>query len=51
MVLEARGENALAADCYRKVIEFLDQNPGYSVPAFGDSFIARVAKLDPQAAT
>ena len=51
MVHEARGQNAEAADCYRKVIEFLDQNPDYSEPAFKDSFVARIAKLTPPAAT
>jgi len=51
IVHEARGENALAADCYRKVVEFLDQNPDYSEPDFRDAFADRVAKLDPPAAT
>jgi tetratricopeptide (TPR) repeat protein len=51
MVHEARGENALAADCYRKVVEFLDQNPDYSEPAFRDAFAERIVKLDPPPAT
>jgi uncharacterized protein YecA (UPF0149 family) len=46
-VHEARGQNAEAADCYRKVVEFLDQNPDYSEPAFKDAFVARIIKLDP----
>ena len=50
MVHEKRGENRQAADCYRKVIAFLDQNPDYSDPGFKDEFAARVAKLDPPAA-
>jgi len=50
MVHEKRGENRQAADCYRKVIAFLDQNPDYSDPGFKDEFAARVAKLDPLAA-
>ena len=50
-VHEARGENAQAADCYRKVIAFLEQNPDYSEPAFRDSFVERIAKLTPPAAT
>ena len=50
MVHEKRGENRQAADCYRRVIAFLDQNPDYSDPGFKDAFAARVAKLDPPAA-
>ena len=50
MVHEKRGENRSAADCYRKVIAFLEQNPAYSDPEYKDMFIARVAKLDPPAA-
>ena len=45
MVHEKRGENREAADCYRKVIAFLDQNPDYSDPGFKDAFATRVAKL------
>ena len=51
MVHEKRGENREAADCYRKVIAFLDQNPDYSDPGFKDAFATRVAKLDPPAAS
>lgn len=51
MVHEARGEHAQAADCYRKVVEFLDQNPDYSEPGFRASFVARIAKLAPPPAT
>ena len=47
MVHEARGENSQAADCYRKVIEFLQQNPGYSDAGFEETFVERIAKLDP----
>jgi len=47
MVHEKRGENRQAADCYRKVVAFLDQNPDYSEPAFKEAFLARIAKLDP----
>ncbi len=50
MVHEMRGENCQAADCYRNVIAFLDQNPDYSAPGFKDEFSARVAKLDPPVA-
>ena len=49
-VHEKRGENRLAADCYRKVIAFLEQNPGYADPAFMGTFVERIAKLDPPAA-
>ncbi|MFM9938228.1 MAG: SEC-C metal-binding domain-containing protein [Hyphomicrobiaceae bacterium] len=49
MVHEKRGENREAADCYRRVIAFLEQNPDYSNPEFKDVFIARIAKLDPPA--
>ena len=52
IVHEARGENAEATDCYRKVIEFLDQNPDYSEPGgLRASFVERIAKLSPPAAT
>ena len=51
MVHEARGENAQAVDCYRRVIAFLDENPDYSEPAFRASFVERIAKLSPPAAT
>lgn len=51
MVHEARGENAQAVDCYRRVIAFLDENPDYSGPTFKDSFVKRIAKLAPPAAT
>jgi tetratricopeptide (TPR) repeat protein len=51
MVYEARGENARAADCYRRVVAFLDENPDYSEPAFKDKFVERIAKLVPPVAT
>ena len=49
-VHEARGENRLAADCYRRVIAFLEQNLDYAEPDFKDMFVERIAKLDPPAA-
>ena len=49
MVHEKRGENRQAADCYRKVVAFLDENLDYSEPAFKDALVARIAKLDPPA--
>jgi hypothetical protein len=51
MVYEARGDNAQAVDCYRRVVAFLDENPDYSEPAFKDSFVERIAKLAPPAAS
>jgi len=51
MVHEARGENRQAADCYRKVVDFLQQNPDYADPAFMEVFATRVAKLDPPTAS
>ncbi len=50
MVHEKRGENREAADSYRRVIAFLDENPDYSDPGFKDEFAARIAKLDPPVA-
>lgn len=50
MVYEKRGETREAADCYRRVIAFLDENPDYSDPGFKDEFAARIAKLDPPVA-
>ena len=51
MVHEARGESEKAVDCYRRVVAFLDANPDYSEPAFKDSFVERIARLAPPAAT
>lgn len=50
MVHEARGENGQAADCYRKVIEFIREHPDDYDPDFKDVFIALVDRLDPPAA-
>ena len=50
MVHEARGETAQAVDCYRKIIDFLEQNPDYSEPAFKDAIVERITRLDPAAA-
>jgi tetratricopeptide (TPR) repeat protein len=49
MIYEKRGENRQAADCYRKVVAFLDDNPDYSEPAFKETFVALITKLDPPA--
>jgi tetratricopeptide (TPR) repeat protein len=51
MVYEARGENAQAVDCYRRVVAFLDENPDYSESALKDAFVKRIARLAPPAAT
>jgi tetratricopeptide (TPR) repeat protein len=50
MVYEARGHNREAADCYRKVIEFVRDHPDQYDPEFADTFHRLVAKLDPSAA-
>ena len=47
MVHEARGENRQAADCYRKLVEFLQKNPDYAEAGFREMFEERIAKLDP----
>jgi tetratricopeptide (TPR) repeat protein len=47
-VYEARGQNKDAADCYRKVIEFIHAHPDdYDDPDFEAVFHRLVAKLDP----
>jgi tetratricopeptide (TPR) repeat protein len=51
MVYEARGENQKAADCYRKLIEFIRQHPDDYDPGFEDAFVTIVDRLDPPAAT
>jgi tetratricopeptide (TPR) repeat protein len=50
MVYEARGQNRQAADCYRKVIEFVRDHPDQYDPEFANTFHRLVAKLDPQPA-
>jgi len=50
-VYEARGQNKEAADCYRKVIEFIHAHPDdYDDPDFEAVFHRLVAKLDPSQA-
>jgi tetratricopeptide (TPR) repeat protein len=49
MVYEARGENRKAADCYRKVIEFIRQHPDDYDPEFANVFVTLVDRLDPPA--
>ena len=50
MVYEARGQNREAADCYRKVIEFVRDHPDQYDPEFANTFHRLVAKLGPQPA-
>ena len=47
MVAEARGDNKLAADYYRKVIDFVRARPDQYEPGFEDTFHRLVKKLDP----
>jgi len=50
MVYEARGDNKQAADCYRKVIDFIREHPDqYDDPALEAAFHRLVDKLDPPA--
>jgi tetratricopeptide (TPR) repeat protein len=51
MVYEARGEPKQAADCYRKVIEFVLAHPEQYDPEFSTTFERLVLKLDPPNAT
>jgi hypothetical protein len=47
MVYEARGERKQAADCYRKVIEFVRAHPEQYDPEFNTTFERLIAELDP----
>jgi tetratricopeptide (TPR) repeat protein len=47
MVYEARGEPRQAADCYRKVIEFVLAHSEQYAPEFSTVFERLVLKLDP----
>jgi tetratricopeptide (TPR) repeat protein len=51
MVHEARGNSQQAADCYRKVIDFIRQHPHDYDAAIAEQFVRLVDKLDPPAAT
>jgi tetratricopeptide (TPR) repeat protein len=51
MVYEARGDRRQAADCYRKVIEFVRAHPQQYDPAFNTTFERLVAELDPPPTT
>jgi tetratricopeptide (TPR) repeat protein len=49
MVYEARGDNRQAADCYRKIIEFIRTHPDDYEPGFEAIFHKIVNRLDPPA--
>ncbi len=51
MVYEARGDRKAAADCYRKVIEFVKAHPKQYEPTFTVTFEQMIDELDPPAAT
>jgi tetratricopeptide (TPR) repeat protein len=50
MVHEARGQFRQAADCYRKVVEFMRADPDSYDAAFANSFLELIAKLEDSAA-
>ncbi len=50
MVYQARGQNREAADCYRKVVEFMRAHPADFDPQLQTHFLQRIAKLNPPAA-
>lgn len=47
MVYEARGEQKLAADCYRKAVEVIRSQPDLYDPEFETVFHKLIEKLDP----
>ena len=49
MVHEKRGENAQAADCYRKLVAFVRENPDDFDATIIDDYTARIDRLDPRA--
>ena len=51
MVHEKRGETRQAANCYRQLIAFVRQHPDDFDAEIADDYTARVAKLDPPAAS
>lgn len=51
MVYEARGQRRAAADCYRKVIEFVHAHPEQYEPEFTMTFEQLIIELDPPSAT
>ena len=52
MVHEARGNGREAADCYRRVLDFLREHPDYTNDdGLETLYIGLIAKLDPPPAT
>lgn len=51
MVYEARGDRKAAADCYRKVIEFVQAHPDQYEPTFTVLFEQMIDELDPSSST
>lgn len=50
MVYQARGQNREAAECYRKVVEFMRAHAADFDPELQTHFLERIARLDPSAA-
>jgi tetratricopeptide (TPR) repeat protein len=51
MVYEARGQHREAANCYRRVVDFMRAHPGDFAPELEADVLERIAELDPPAAT
>jgi tetratricopeptide (TPR) repeat protein len=51
LVHEARGDSRQAADCYRKVIDFIRQHPDDYDAGMAEAFAKLVDRLDPPAAS
>lgn len=49
MVYAARGQHREAADCYRRVLEFIRARPEDHDPAIEAHYLGLIAKLDPPA--
>jgi hypothetical protein len=47
MVYEARGDRKQAADCYRKVLEFVHAHPEDYEPGFERTFQQLIEELEP----
>jgi tetratricopeptide (TPR) repeat protein len=50
MVYEARGQHREAAECYRRVLEFIRAHPEDHDPAMETYYLELIAKLEPPAA-
>jgi tetratricopeptide (TPR) repeat protein len=50
MVYQARGQNREAAECYRRVVDFMRAHPADFDPELQTLFLERIAKLDPPTA-